>query len=183
MVIEEPLPPEFLPDLLPLILEEELPFEPPSQELPEANDQPWQDEQAWRRLALTKVAPPKRRHQAVDAQPEERPTEKRDPAKSRKLESEVATFVEPAPLADKNRPPSYPERARRRGQEGEVALNGLVGIDGRVKDVRVIKSSGHATLDREAKRAISQWLFSPATHAQVVVEAWHRVDLVFQLVD
>jgi len=58
-----------------------------------------------------------------------------------------------------NIPPRYPVEARRSGRQGKVILNYYVTEDGLVKDVRIIQSSGHADLDREAVRAIGRYRY------------------------
>jgi protein TonB len=62
---------------------------------------------------------------------------------------------------------SYPYIARRRGQEGKALVAFLVGLDGSVKQVRVMKSSGHQALDREAKRAIQAAAPFPAPGREI----------------
>ncbi len=49
---------------------------------------------------------------------------------------------------------TYPPRARRRGWEGEVLLGLRIDADGRLRDIRLLHSSGHAVLDRAALRAL-----------------------------
>jgi protein TonB len=44
----------------------------------------------------------------------------------------------------------YPEQARRLGIEGTVTLFVELAADGRVEDVRIVESSGHASLDNAA---------------------------------
>jgi protein TonB len=63
---------------------------------------------------------------------------------------------------------TYPWIARRRGWEGEVRLALRVGAAGRVSDLRVVKTSGYAILDRAALRS--------ARHIRAVPEAarWLR---------
>ena len=69
--------------------------------------------------------------------------------------------------------PNYTEQARRAGLEGEVLLEVVVGPDGGVSDVRVLRRLG-AGLDERAVEAVRQWRFSPArrfgTPVAVVVE-------------
>ena len=69
--------------------------------------------------------------------------------------------------------PDYTEQARRAGLEGEVLLEIVVGSDGGVSDVRVLRRLG-AGLDELAANAVRQWRFSPArrfgTPVAVVVE-------------
>ena len=69
--------------------------------------------------------------------------------------------------------PHYTEQARRSGLEGEVLLEIVVGADGSVSDVRVLRRLGGG-LDSRAVEAVRQWRFSPArrfgTPVAVIVE-------------
>ena len=69
--------------------------------------------------------------------------------------------------------PDYTEQARRAGLEGEVLLEIVVGPDGGVRDVKVLRRLG-AGLDEQAVEAVRQWRFSPArrlgTPVAVIVE-------------
>ncbi len=51
---------------------------------------------------------------------------------------------------------SYPLRARRRGWEGEVLLGLRLDGEGRLHDIRLLRSSGYALLDRSALKALSR---------------------------
>ena len=62
---------------------------------------------------------------------------------------------------------SYPYIARRMGYEGRVLLSFSVGPDGYVKKIRLVKSSGHRTLDREAKRAVQAACPFPAPNGEI----------------
>ena len=70
--------------------------------------------------------------------------------------------------------PAYPAMARRLGEEGEVRLDVWVGADGRVRDVRLTRSSGSALLDDAAIEALRAWQFRPATVDGVPVAEWYR---------
>jgi len=61
-----------------------------------------------------------------------------------------------------NRPPRYPSKARRLGLEGRVVLRVVVDADGNATSVDVAHSSGHAILDRAARKAVKRWRFQPA---------------------
>jgi len=67
----------------------------------------------------------------------------------------------PSPLPD-NPIPDYPASAARAGRQGVVFV--LMDIDstGRVANVSVGRSSGHADLDRAALAAARRWTFRPA---------------------
>ena len=58
--------------------------------------------------------------------------------------------------------PRHTAAARRERIEGTVLVQGIVGVDGRVSDVRVIRSlDGNYGLDNEALLAVKQWRFRP----------------------
>ena len=71
-----------------------------------------------------------------------------------------AGFVPPAYCRCQS--PTYPAEAKRRRQEGTVLLRLRVGERGQVEFVSVKDSSGHASLDTAAVRAVKSWLFEPA---------------------
>ncbi|WP_162906860.1 energy transducer TonB [Algihabitans albus] len=80
-----------------------------------------------------------------------------------------------------NPAPTYPESARRQGQEGRVMLRVTVGRDGRTRAVRVLRSSGHDRLDRAAKEAVERWRFEPARRAGQPVEGLLDIPVTFRL--
>ena len=58
--------------------------------------------------------------------------------------------------------PPYPARAKRLGLQGEVLLRIHVGADGFPREVRIVRSSGHAELDRSARsHVLRHWRFAP----------------------
>lgn len=58
--------------------------------------------------------------------------------------------------------PAYPTMAVRRRQEGWVEVRFSVGADGKVRDAQVVRSDPPRIFDREAMRAVGQWIFQPA---------------------
>ena len=59
--------------------------------------------------------------------------------------------------------PVYPLRARVRGIAGRVVVEVIIGRDGGIRNIKVVRSI--ALLDEAAVRAVSQWRFSPARNA------------------
>lgn len=51
---------------------------------------------------------------------------------------------------------TYPQRARRRGWEGEVLLELNISTQGRLQDIQLVRSSGYAALDRSAIKSLSR---------------------------
>ena len=88
---------------------------------------------------------------------------------------------EATPLYDRNPPPRYPQQARKRGFQGRVILNVLVGKDGRVADIGLQESSGHSILDNVAIETVRGWAFTPGRRGEDPVEMWIRVPMLFEL--
>ena len=55
-----------------------------------------------------------------------------------------------------NKTREYPYHAYKKGIEGRVLCSFIVGTNGKVSDVRVIRGAGDESLDREAIRVISK---------------------------
>lgn len=75
--------------------------------------------------------------------------------------------------------PVYPEEALAQKHEGTVTLRFLVGADGKVKDARVMRSSGYPALDEAARAGIAKCSFHPALAEGKAVEAWTLVQYVW----
>lgn len=93
----------------------------------------------------------------------------------------VKAVTEAVPLYQINPPPVYPVAARRRKQTGTAMLEVLVSPEGRVSELRLVKSSGHSSLDRAALKSVKKWVFTPGTKGTKKVEMWVGVPVVFQL--
>jgi protein TonB len=78
--------------------------------------------------------------------------------------------------------PAYPAASIRFGEEGTVTVEVRVGIDGRVREARLLKSSGHPRLDAAAlEEARRVWRLRPARADGVPVEDWYAVRVSFRL--
>ncbi|MBI5709014.1 MAG: TonB family protein [Candidatus Eisenbacteria bacterium] len=73
--------------------------------------------------------------------------------------------------------PVYPQLAREAGVEGTVMVQALVGTDGRVKDMRVVKSI--PMLDAPARDCVRQWVFKPALINGEPIAVWVAVPIQF----
>jgi len=76
---------------------------------------------------------------------------------------------------------SYPHDSLKAREQGMVMLLVLVGVDGKVEDIRIDKSSGYTRLDRAALNAVKTWNFNPASHGGVAQRAWAKVPISFSL--
>ena len=78
--------------------------------------------------------------------------------------------------------PKYTTEAMRARIQGVVTLEALVGPDGTVRDVRVVKSLDRATgLDDEALKTARQWRFRPATYQGQPVAFLVIIEMTFSL--
>jgi len=75
--------------------------------------------------------------------------------------------------------PVYPSIARQAGISGVVALEAVIGIDGHVKNVRLV--SGHPFLIRAAMGAVRQWIYRPTLLNGEPVEVLLKVEIRFLL--
>jgi periplasmic protein TonB len=85
------------------------------------------------------------------------------------------------PAIIRNPPPPYPQEARRRGWEGVVSLRVGITREGRVADVAISQSSGHAVLDESARRTVQRWRFTPARRLGVPVATTIALPVRFEL--
>ncbi|UZW59774.1 TonB family protein [Lysobacter enzymogenes] len=74
-------------------------------------------------------------------------------------------------------PPQWPQGSR---NGGRVMLELEVAVDGRVSDLRLKRSSGHAELDQAAMDAARNWSFTPRTVGGRPVASWVRVPVDFE---
>lgn len=79
------------------------------------------------------------------------------------------------------RKPVYPRAAQLKQAEGTVTLGFLIGVNGKVLDAKVKKSSGNADLDDAALISLSKCRFAPAVIDGKTVEAWSYIQYVWSL--
>jgi protein TonB len=80
--------------------------------------------------------------------------------------------------------PDYPMSAIHLNEQGKIALDVRVGVDGHVLEARVAQSSGSSRLDQAAvNEARAHWRLKPATRNGVPVEQWLTLGVVFRLED
>lgn len=77
--------------------------------------------------------------------------------------------------------PDYPAKAARNGDTGTVSLALLIGVDGRVSDSKIQRSSGSKELDRAAQAALSMCKFKPATNNGAAEPGWGQIAYVWKL--
>ena len=77
--------------------------------------------------------------------------------------------------------PEYPSASRRLEEEGTVQLRFLVGVDGKVIQAEVEKSSGYKRLDEAARAGLSRCQFRPATVDGKPEQAWASMRYTWRL--
>jgi protein TonB len=65
------------------------------------------------------------------------------------------------PVKVKNVPPVYPPAARQMRAQGSVIIEATIGVDGKVKDTKVVRSANNVLLDNAAVAAVREWEFKP----------------------
>ena len=88
-------------------------------------------------------------------------------------------YVEELPEPITKVTPIYPDIAREAGVDGVVLVQALVGKDGHVKDVKVVKPI--PMLNDAAVAAVRQWVFKPALSNNKPVAVWVSVPVRFSL--
>ena len=82
--------------------------------------------------------------------------------------------------AFQNYQPAYPDAAQVNGEQGDVALGVEVGANGRVRTVRVLRSSGFDDLDNAAIEGVMAWRYIPAVRDGEKRTEWTKVVIAFR---
>ncbi len=77
--------------------------------------------------------------------------------------------------------PDYPSASRRVEEEGTVTLKFLIGVDGRVMQAEVEKTSGFQRLDEAARNALSKCQFKPGTVDGKPEQSWASIKYTWRL--
>jgi TonB family protein len=85
------------------------------------------------------------------------------------------------PLSGYQVKPRYPESARRAGAQGVTLLKLRVLENGKVGEVQIERSAGHADLDNAAVDAVKRWLFQPARMGTIPVAVWVLLPVKFEI--
>lgn len=84
------------------------------------------------------------------------------------------------PVAIETIAPPYPELARRAHVEGVVVLEAIIGVDGSVRDVRVLRGAS-PLLDPAAREAVRRWRYRAASVGTRPVAVYLQVVITFSL--
>lgn len=84
------------------------------------------------------------------------------------------------PIVISTPPITYPARAREMGVQGVLIIEIVIGTNGRVEKVDVLKSP-HQIISQEAQKTVMRWRFKPAKNKGVPVKVRVRNEINFQL--
>lgn len=110
------------------------------------------------------------------AKPAAPPQEKTAPAVPSRIR--VGGQVESAKLVHKVQP-KYPKEAKKNHIEGKVRLEAVIGVDGRLKEIKVI--SGDPILATAATAAVKKWRYRPTIVEGQPVQVVTEIDTNFAL--
>lgn len=79
--------------------------------------------------------------------------------------------------------PPYPASEIRAQTEGRLTARVLVGVDGRVKAIEILRTPSKGLSEATRRHALARWRFKPATRDGVPYEDWMTMTLNFRLVD
>ena len=91
----------------------------------------------------------------------------------------VPATIDPAAMARFQ--PSYPSPMVRAGIEGAATVRVLIGSDGRVKSVELVRATDPAFFEATRAQALRHWRFTPATKDGIAVESSRTMTVKFKL--
>lgn len=100
---------------------------------------------------------------------------------SPRSQAQLSSSISRARLRPGCEPPRYPRRSLDKGEEGALEFRFLIGEDGRVKESKLVKSSGFARLDDAAREAFEKCSFVPVTVNGVTKPTWVRQPFEWRL--
>lgn len=77
--------------------------------------------------------------------------------------------------------PAYPENARLNAWEDDLVVRYVIGKDGRIKNVTVLKAPQHDVFVDGTLRAIRSWRFKPMVRAGEKLEVVHELTIQYRL--
>lgn len=88
--------------------------------------------------------------------------------------------VDRVPQATHRQPPVYPFDLRRDGVEGEALVEFVVGSDGRVRELSVVRAT-HVAFGESAANAVQEWRFDAAVKAGMPVDVKLQQRIAFSM--
>jgi protein TonB len=94
-----------------------------------------------------------------------------------------AKLVLPSKDADylNNPSPPYPSASKRMGEQGQVVIRTLIGVDGTAQQAEIKRSSGYERLDQVSLATALRWKYVPGKRAGVAEAMWFDVPFNWEL--
>ncbi|WP_051293875.1 TonB family protein [Pseudoduganella violaceinigra] len=87
----------------------------------------------------------------------------------------------PVLIFDSCRKPEWPRESLRNEETGTVSLSMLIGTNGKVKDAKLLASSGSSLLDEAAMAGLRTCTFKPGTEGGQAIESWQKMQYVWTI--
>jgi protein TonB len=78
--------------------------------------------------------------------------------------------------------PDYPEEQRLQGREATVVVRYIIGTDGWVKELNILKHAKEKAFDEATLKAIREWRFQPLMQNGQAIEVVHELTVFYELV-
>lgn len=160
---------------------------PPERDLEKERREEWQRQQLEQQRREQELAEQRRREWEAQQARERAEREARQRAEreaaaraAAQAQNEVPVITNPR-YRSPPRPPEYPRRAQEAGIEGTVIVRARVNANGNVSDASVQQSSGNASLDAAALKAVRGWAFVPASRNGQNMDSIVQVPVHFKL--
>ncbi len=88
--------------------------------------------------------------------------------------------VDSLPRATQRAALEYPKEAKRKGIQGYVLFNLLIGKDGRVQRSKILEAVPEGVFEDAAAASVRQWRFEPATYQGEAVKVWAKQKITFK---
>lgn len=161
---------------------------PPERDLAQERREEWLRQQHLEQQRRTQELAEQRRREWEAQQARERTAQEARQRAEREAAARAAAQAQNAVPVMTNpryrsppRPPEYPRRAQEAGIEGTVIIRARVNASGNVSDASVQQSSGNASLDAAALKAVRGWAFVPASRNGQNIESIVQVPVHFKL--
>jgi TonB family protein len=94
-------------------------------------------------------------------------------------QARIICYPSPHPRLALQVRPKYPKEAKQSGIEGKVSLHCIIGADGSVLQIEVLR--GEEPFVQAAKAAVAQWKYRPVVLNGVAVESETTVNVIFEI--
>lgn len=152
----------------------------PEKDLRKEQEERERREKLQRELEQQRLEQQERQHQEAERQAQQRAQQERAARAAAVAQNEVPVITNPR-YRRSPRAPDYPRRALESGTEGTTIVRANVSTSGNVTAAEVHQSSGNASLDAAAVKAVRGWAFVPAARNGKNIESIVQVPVNFNI--